>query len=141
VEDGVRDLGAPPRLDVGQQLEFPQVVGALVKSRIAFSRERQIATGLLRSPANDVPADRVRWSTSLASGLLDLVSMKKGGLSMALMLWVLGPFRWRVVASGAHLSIACSAAGPGDIGGRLRGFKSIRAVRRPDEKWSLPGRG
>jgi hypothetical protein len=75
VEDGVRDLGAPPRLDVGQQLEFPQVVGALVKSRIAFSRERQIATGLLRSPANDVPADRVRWSTSLASGLLDLVRL------------------------------------------------------------------
>jgi hypothetical protein len=82
VEDGVRDLGAPPRLDVGQQLEFPQVVGALVKSRIAFSRERQIATGLLRSPANDVPADRVRWSTSLAAGLLDLVQRSSQPLGL-----------------------------------------------------------
>jgi transcriptional regulator with XRE-family HTH domain len=70
-----------------------------------------------------------------------IVSMKKGVLSMALMLSTLSPFgRW-VVASGAHLSIACSAAGPGDIGGRLRGLKSKRAVRRPDEKWSLSGRG
>src|SRR5687768_14422493 len=50
--------------------------------------------------------------------------MKKGELSMALMLWALGPFGLWVVASGAHLSIACSAAGPGDIGGRLRGLMS-----------------
>ena len=60
---------------------------------------------------------------------------------MALVLWAVLPFGLWVVASGAHLSIACSAAGPGDIGGRLRGLKSKRAVRRPDEEWSLPGRG
>ena len=71
---------------------------------------------------------------------IQIVSIKKGELSMALVLWALGPFWLWVVASGAHLSIACSAAGPGDIGGRLRGLKSIRAVRRPDEKWSLPER-
>ena len=69
-----------------------------------------------------------------------IVSMKKGELSMALMLWALGPFGPWGVASGAHLSMACSAAGQGGIGGRLRGLKSKRAVRRPDEKRSLPER-
>ena len=44
-------------------------------------------------------------STEVA--LLLFVSMKKGELSMALMLWALGPFGLWSVASGAHLSIAC----------------------------------
>ncbi len=69
-------------------------------------------------------------------GNIQIVSMKKGELSMALMMWALGPFSLWVVASGAHLSIACSAAGPGDIGGRLRGLKSKngrQAARRKVE--------
>src|SRR3954470_24071313 len=49
--------------------------------------------------------------------------------SMALMLWALLPFGLWVVASGAHLSIACSAAGPGDIGGRARSIGST-PIRR-----------
>jgi hypothetical protein len=53
------------------------------------------------------------------------LSMKKGELSMAWMLWALGPFGPWVVASGADLSMACSAAGPGDIGGKARSPQSI----------------
>jgi hypothetical protein len=49
-----------------------------------------------------------------------------------------GPARTLAVASGAHLSIASSAGGPGVMGGRLRGRNSKRAVRRPDEEWRLP---
>jgi hypothetical protein len=48
-------------------------------------------------------------------------------LSTGVGAWRLGTSRGLMVASGAHLSIASSAGGPGDIGGRLRGLKSIRA--------------
>src|SRR3954451_365488 len=68
-----------------------------------------------------------------------LVSMKEAWLSSEVGGVGRGPSLWSW-ASGAHLSMACSTAGQGGIGGRLRGLKSKRAVRRPDEKRSLPGR-
>ncbi len=64
---------------------------------------------------------------------------RRRGLSTG---WVVSgrcPLLWSW-ASGAHLSMACSAAGQGGIGGRLRGLKSKRAVRRPDEA-EPPGAG
>src|SRR5436190_5072124 len=56
--------------------------------------------------------------------------------------WVLSR-RWSACGgwSGAHVSIASSAGGPGGMGGRLRGRNSKRAVMRPDEKRRLLQRG
>src|ERR1035438_5822069 len=67
-----------------------------------------------------------------------LVSMKEGWLSIGSVVSGSGSFRGLVVGSGAHLSIASSVGGLGDIGGRPRGRNSKRAVRRPDEKRRLP---
>ena len=67
-------------------------------------------------------------------GRLGFVSMKEGWLSIALAVSGSGSSRGLMCASGAHLSIASSVGGPGDIGGRLRGRNSKGAVRRPDEK-------
>ena len=67
--------------------------------------------------------------------LLALVSMKEGWLSMASVVCGSGSSRGLMCASGAHLSIASSVGGPGDIGGRPRGRNSNRAVRRPDDLW------
>jgi hypothetical protein len=66
-----------------------------------------------------------------------LVSMKKGWLSTRVRIGRSGSSGRSVDGSGAHLSMACLAAGLGVMGGRLRGLKSKRAVRRPDEEWSL----
>ncbi len=54
-------------------------------------------------------------------------------MSTAVAVRVSGPSGGLVGGSGAHLSIASSAGGPGDIGGRLRGRNSIegrQAARR-----------
>ena len=75
-----------------------------------------------------------------AAAISDRLSMKEGGLSTWSVVRVSGSSVVLWVASGAHLSIASSAGGPGDIGGRLRGRKSGRAVRRPDEKRRLSER-
>jgi hypothetical protein len=69
---------------------------------------------------------------------LSLVSMKEDRLSSGFAVWASGSSPGLMCASGAHLSIASSVGGPGDIGGRPRGRNSKRAVKRPDEKRRLP---
>ena len=78
-----------------------------------------------------------RHSRRRGPALAYLVSMKKGWLSTGVGAWVFGVLGSVWWWSDAHLSMACSSAGLGVMGGRLRGLKSKRAVRRPDEEWSL----
>jgi hypothetical protein len=62
--------------------------------------------------------------------------MKKGWLSSGgrVSVGFLGSIGW----GAALISLwPAQVAGLGVMGGRLRGLKSKRAVRRPDEGWSL----
>ena len=61
-----------------------------------------------------------------------VVSMKKGPLSIGSVVSGSRSFLVLVVGSGAHLSIASSVGGPGDIGGRPRAQfqKGRQAARR-----------
>jgi hypothetical protein len=70
--------------------------------------------------------------------LLLFVSMKKGRLSSDGR-WS-GSSRQFAVWSGAHVSMASSSGGPGEIGCFALGRKSKRAVRPPDEKRRLSER-
>lgn len=86
----------------------------------------------------ELPMLRGYEDLEVLSALADkFVSMKKGWLSTGVGAWGCSGPRFGSGGSGAHLSMACSAAGLGVMGGRLRGLKSKRAVRRPDEEWSL----
>ena len=117
--------------------------------RTCFQLPTILATPADRASPSEVPAAPPavtstrspiagrQWSAADGPGL-PLVSMKEGWLSIASVVSGSGSSRGLICASGAHLSIASSAGGPGDIGGRPRGRNSKRAVRRPDELRRLP---
>ena len=108
--------------------------------RIAMSASRRVASMLWHERRGRKPlrADPSPGRARRIAALLLFVSMKEDWLSMV----VGGGGRppWCCGWSGAHVSIASSTGGPGEMGGRPRGRKSKRAVRRPDEKRRLPER-
>jgi hypothetical protein len=63
------------------------------------------------------------------------------GLVVKCGLWWSGSSCGVVVASGAHLSIASSVGGPGDMGGRLRGRKSEKGRQAARRKAAPPEAG
>jgi hypothetical protein len=88
-----------------------------------------------REPEHSAPPRARERSRRRGRRLPRPFSMKKGWLSTWVRVWCSGSLVRSAGGSGAHLSMACSAAGLGVMGGRLRGLKSKRAVRRPT-RWS-----
>ena len=68
-----------------------------------------------------------------------LVSMKKGGLSMAVVVW-----GWVLRVAGGRAALVslwpAQRQDQATLEAGSEGSGPKRAVRRPDEKWSLPGR-
>jgi hypothetical protein len=105
-----------------------------------FQGKHGLSPRVSGSSVRDASAGK-QASEELSSVRLLFVSMKEGGLSIGSVVSGSGSSLVLVVGSGAHLSIASSAGGPGDIGGRPRGRKSEKGRQAARRKAAPPEAG
>jgi hypothetical protein len=130
----------------GPTRELPCRVQPPTRAQDALKRERRLVA--TRAPVTSRPRGALSLSPAEASitrasddtlgpRLYERGLVVKCGVGSG---W-LGSLGGVVVRSGAHLSIASSTGGPGDMGGRLRGRKSEEGRQAARRKAAPPGVG